>query len=167
MLIPHREVLPQVADSAFVAPGACLVGQVSVGAESSLWFNVVARGDVNRISIGERTNIQDGTVIHVCHDHPTVIGHEVTIGHNAIIHGCTIGDGCLVGMGAIVLDGVVLEPETLVAAGSVVTPGSRFPAGSLVMGNPARVKRTLEAREIAGLRRSAGNYVGYREDYLK
>lgn len=165
MLTPYREVWPQVSDSAFIAPGAWLIGRVTVGAQASIWFNVVARGDVNSICIGERTNVQDGSVIHVCHDHPTVIGREVTIGHNVVIHGCTVGDGCLIGMGAILLDGVVLEPETLVAAGSVVTPGSRFPGGSLILGNPARLKRMLRDEEIAALRRSATNYVAYSLDY--
>lgn len=165
MLIPYRGQLPQVDSSALIQPGAQIIGDVRIGAESSLWFNVVARGDINSIRIGRRTNVQDGTVIHVCSDRPVVVGDEVTIGHNATIHGCTIGDGCLIGMGSIVLDGAVLGAEVLLAAGSLVAPGSQFPPGTLVMGSPARVKRELQPEEIAVLRQSAANYVTLLQNY--
>lgn len=165
MLIPYRGQLPQVDSSALIQPGAQVIGDVSIGAESSLWFNVVARGDINSIRIGRRTNVQDGTVIHVCSDRPVVVGDEVTIGHNATIHGCIIGDGCLIGMGSIVLDGAVLGAEVLLAAGSLVAPGSQFPPGTLVMGSPARVKRELQPEEIAVLRQSAANYVTLLQNY--
>lgn len=165
MLIPYRGQLPQVDSSALIQPGAQVIGDVRIGAESSLWFNVVARGDINSIRIGRRTNVQDGTVIHVCSDRPVVVGDEVTIGHNATIHGCTIGDGCLIGMGSIVLDGAVLGAEVLLAAGSLVAPGSQFPPGTLVMGSPARVKRELQPEEIAVLRQSAANYVTLLQNY--
>lgn len=165
MLIPYRGQLPQVDSSALIQPGAQIIGDVRIGAESSLWFNVVARGDINNIRIGRRTNVQDGTVIHVCSDRPVVVGDEVTIGHNATIHGCTIGDGCLIGMGSIVLDGAVLGAEVLLAAGSLVAPGSQFPPGTLVMGSPARVKRELQPEEIAVLRQSAANYVTLLQNY--
>lgn len=165
MLICYRGCSPQVDSRALVQPGAQVVGDVIIGAESSLWFNVVVRGDINSIRIGRRTNIQDGTVIHVCSDRSVKIGDEVTIGHNAMVHGCTIGDGCLIGMGAIVLDGAVLEPEVLLAAGSLVAPGSHFPAGHLVMGRPAQIKRVLLPEEIAALRQSAANYVALLQHY--
>lgn len=165
MLIPYRGQLPQVDSSALIQPGVQVIGDVRIGAESSLWFNVVARGDINSIRIGRRTNVQDGTVIHVCSDRPVVVGDEVTIGHNATIHGCTIGDGCLIGMGSIVLDGAVLGAEVLLAAGSLVAPGSQFPPGTLVMGSPARVKRELQPEEIAVLRQSAANYVTLLQNY--
>lgn len=165
MLIPYRGQLPQVDSSALIQPGAQIIGDVRIGAESSLWFNVVARGDINNIRIGRWTNVQDGTVIHVCSDRPVVVGDEVTIGHNATIHGCTIGDGCLIGMGSIVLDGAVLGAEVLLAAGSLVAPGSQFPPGTLVMGSPARVKRELQPEEIAVLRQSAANYVTLLQNY--
>ncbi len=165
MLIPYRGQRPQIDSSALIQPSAQVVGNVGIGAESSLWFNVVARGDINSIRIGTRTNVQDGTVIHVCSDRSVTIGNEVTIGHNATIHGCTIGDGCLIGMGSIVLDGAVLEAGVLVAAGSLVAPGSHFPAGVLVMGRPAVVKRVLQAEEILALRQSAANYVELLQNY--
>lgn len=159
MLISYRGQLPQVDARALIQPSAQVIGNVCIGAESSLWFNVVARGDINSIRIGERTNIQDGSIIHVGSDHAVTIGSEVTIGHNSTIHGCSIGDGCLIGMGSIVLDAAVLEAGVLVAAGSLVAPGSHFPAGVLVMGRPARVKRELLTEEISALRQSADHYV--------
>lgn len=165
MLVPYRGQWPQVDSSALIQAGAQVIGDVCIGAQSSLWFNVVARGDINSIRIGERTNVQDGSIIHVCSDRSVTIGSEVTIGHNSTIHGCSIGDGCLIGMGAIVLDGAVLEAGVLVAAGSLVAPGSHFPAGILAMGRPAVVKRTLTAEEISALRQSAGHYVKLLQNY--
>lgn len=165
MLIPCRGSTPQIDSRALVQPGAQVVGDVVIGSDSSLWFNVVVRGDINSIRIGRRTNIQDGSVIHVCSDRPVTIGDEVTIGHNATVHGCSIGDGCLIGMAAIVLDGAILEPEVLLAAGSLVTPGSHFPAGHLVMGRPAEIKRALRPEEIAALRQSAAHYVELLQSY--
>lgn len=165
MLITYRGQRPHVESSAFIQTSAQVIGKVVVGADSSLWFNVVVRGDINTIQIGRRTNVQDGAVIHVCSDHPLVIGDDVTIGHNATIHGCTIGDGCLIGMGSIVLDGAVLESEVLVAAGSLIAPGSHIPAGTLVMGRPAQVKRALQSQEIEALRKSAENYVTLLQHY--
>lgn len=165
MLISCRGWTPQIDCSALVQPGARVVGDVAVGSESSLWFNVVVRGDINSIRIGRRTNIQDGSVVHVGSDHPVIIGDEVTIGHNATVHGCTIGDGCLIGMGTIVLEGAILEPGVLLAAGSLVAPGSHFPAGHLVMGRPAKIKRPLLPEEMAGLRQSAAHYVDLMQSY--
>ncbi len=166
MLLPHRGCHPQVDGTAFVEESARVIGEVRIGRESSLWFNVVVRGDVNFIHIGARTNIQDGTVIHVSRGtHPTVLGDEVTIGHNVTLHGCTIGDGCLIGMGSVILDGAEIGAESLVAAGSVVPPGTIIPPRTLVVGAPARCKRSLTDVEIEQLRGSAANYVGTMQEY--
>ncbi len=167
MLRSHKGRMPQVAPSAFVEDSAVVIGEVSIGEDSSLWFNVVVRGDVNFISIGARTNIQDGTVVHVSHQtHPTIIGNEVTIGHNVTLHGCTLKDRCLIGMGALVLDGAVIGEESMVAAGSVVAPGTRIPPRTLFIGSPARFRRLLTQSEIDHLKESADNYVRYKQVYL-
>lgn len=166
MLMAYRGILPRVAEDAFVAPTATIIGDVHIDSESGIWFGVILRGDVNRIRIGRRTNLQDGTIVHVTSNtHPTVIGHEVTVGHGARLHGCTIGDGCLIGIGAIVLDGAVIGENSLVAAGSLVAPGSIVPPGSLVVGSPAKVRRDLTASEVEQLRTLAERYVGYRLEY--
>lgn len=162
----YRGVLPQVADDAFVAPTATVVGDVQIGSESGVWFGVILRGDVNRIQIGRRTNLQDGTIVHVTSGtHPTVIGDGVTIGHGVMLHGCKIEDGCLIGIGAIILDGVVIGKSSMVAAGSLVAPGTVVPPRSLVIGSPARVKRELDESEVEQLRALADRYVAYRLDY--
>jgi carbonic anhydrase/acetyltransferase-like protein (isoleucine patch superfamily) len=166
MLRSFRGRTPVVDPTAFVDESAQVIGDVTIGAESSVWMNVVIRGDVNRIRIGVRTNVQDGTVVHVMHDtHPTEIGDEVTIGHGAIVHGCTLGNRILVGMGAIVLNGASIGDDTIVAAGALVPEDMRVPSGSLVMGVPAR--RPLSAAERDDVRASAGNYVRYRLDYAR
>ncbi len=167
MLIPHRNRFPEIAESAYIQQSAAVIGDVKIGEESSVWFNVVIRGDVNYIRIGNRTNVQDGSVIHVTHDtHPTFIGDDVTIGHNVTLHGCTIENRCLIGMGAVVLDGVVVGEDSMVAAGAVVAPGTRIPPRSLAIGAPARIKRSLSDQEVAHLKQSALNYLGYMQDYL-
>ena len=151
---------PLVDPTAWVADTAVVVGDVVIGPDTSLWFHAVVRGDVERVRIGARTNVQDNATIHVTRDRwPTIVGDGVTVGHNAVLHGCTVGDHCLIGIGAIVLDGAVLERECLIGAGAVVTPGTHVPAGSLVLGQPARVVRALNADEIASLHRSAAGYV--------
>lgn len=166
MILEHKGVAPRIDASVFVAPNACIIGDVRIGAESSLWFNVVVRGDVNYIRIGCRTNIQDGTIVHVTREtHPTLIGDDVTVGHGVTLHGCTVEDGSLVGIGAIILDGAVVGASSLVAAGSVVAPGTQIPPRSLVMGSPGRVKRTLTDDECARLRSVAGHYLEYQDDY--
>ena len=143
-----------------------VTGDVELGPESSLWFGTVVRGDVNTVRIGARTNVQDGTVIHVTtRTHPTVIGDDVTIGHRAVLHGCTVHDRCLIGIGAIVLDGAVVGPDAMVGAGALVPPGAVVPPGTLVMGQPARPRRPLTPEEIAFLRTSAANYVSYAARY--
>ena len=167
MLIAYRGILPQVAVDAYVAPTATVIGDVQIGSEAGIWFGVILRGDVNAIRIGRRTNLQDGTIVHVTSGtHPTVIGNEVTVGHGVKLHGCTISDGCLIGIGAIVLDGAVIGEHSLVAAGSLVVPGTIVPPRSLVIGSPARVKRTLNEQEEEHLEQLAARYVAYRLDYL-
>jgi len=167
MILSHKGRLPLVDPSAFVEQTAAVIGDVTIGAESSIWFNVVIRGDVNSISIGRRTNIQDGSVVHVTRGtHPTSIGDEVTVGHNVTLHGCTIGDRCLIGIGATVLDGAQVGPEAMIGAGSVVSPGTVIPSRTLALGIPARPKRELTPDEIAHLSVSAANYCEYMVDYL-
>jgi carbonic anhydrase/acetyltransferase-like protein (isoleucine patch superfamily) len=168
MLRPFRGRLPVVHPTAFVDESAQVIGDVAIGAESSVWMNVVVRGDVNEIRIGDRTNVQDGTVIHVMHDtHPTRIGDDVTIGHSAIVHGCTVEDRVLVGMGAIVLNGAVVGHDSIVAAGALVAEDTVVPPRSLVIGVPARVRRPLTDAEVDSVRESAANYVRYRLDYVR
>ncbi len=167
MLLPYRGRLPAIASGAFVEKSARVIGEVSVGEEASIWFNVVVRADVNAVSIGRRTNIQDASVIHVSNRHPTVVGDEVTVGHQVTLHGCTVGNRSLIGIGAIVLDGAVVGEESMVAAGSIVAPGTHIPPRSLFVGSPARFRRHLTEDEIAHLAASAENYVRLRLDYLR
>jgi gamma-carbonic anhydrase len=163
-----KSFTPVVDVSAYVDQSAQVIGDVHIGPESSVWMNVVIRGDVNHIRIGKRTNIQDLTMVHVMRDvHPTIIGDEVTVGHSAVVHGVTIEDRVLIGMGAVLLNGVHVEADCVVAAGSLLTEGTRIPARSLVMGRPGKVKRPLTDMEIAEIRWYADNYVNYRLDYSK
>lgn len=167
MIRPYRDSEPQIAATAFVEKSASVIGDVSIGEQSSVWFQVVIRADVNAVRIGERTNVQDGTVIHVTHKtHPTLIGNDVTIGHNATLHGCRVGNACLIGIGAIVLDGAEIGDCSLIAAGTVVAPGTLVPPRSLVMGCPGRVKRSLTDDECRELYKSAQNYIEYARNYL-
>ena len=160
-------MLPTVDPSAWIDESAQVIGDVHLGPESSVWMNVVIRGDVHRIRIGARTNVQDGAVVHVqSGTHPTTIGDEVTIGHGAIVHGCTIEDRCLIGMGAILLNGVRVGTGSIVAAGSLLTEGFEVPPRSLVMGSPAKIRRVLTDDEVASIRGYADRYVGYRLDYM-
>src|SRR5918992_2812865 len=148
MLRPFRSVHPTVDASAFVVQSAQVIGDVHIGAESSIWMNVVVRGDVHHIRIGARTNIQDGTIVHVMRDtHPTVIGDDVTVGHGAVVHGSTIEDRCLIGMGAILLNGCRVGTGSIVAAGALVPEGTVIPPGSMVMGLPGTVRRPLTPEE--------------------
>ena len=166
MLRAFKGVSPQVDTTAYVDESAQVIGDVQIGAESSVWMNVVIRGDVNYIRIGKRTNIQDLTLLHgMTKTHPTVIGDEVTVGHTAIIHGATVADRVLVGMGAVLLNGVHVESDCVIAAGTLLTEDTRVPARSLVMGRPGKVKRALTDMEIAEIRWYADNYVRYRLDY--
>ena len=166
MLRPYRGLLPQVHPTAFIDDSAQVIGNVQIGEESSVWMSAVVRGDVHWIRIGRRSNIQDGTVVHVMKDsHPTVIGDNVTIGHGALIHGCTIEDQCLIGMGAIVLNGARVGTGSIVAAGALVVEGMAIPPRSLVMGSPAKVRRPLSDAEVTDIQMYADRYVAYRLDY--
>jgi len=152
-------ISPTVHQSAFIAPGAQVIGDMTVGAESSIWFNCVLRGDVERIVLGARTNIQDGSVVHVTNStHRTLIGDDVLVGHMAIIHGCTLESHSFVGLGSIVMDGCVIEGDAMLAAGALLPPGKRIPSGELWTGRPARLARRLTPEEIAYNRMGAAHY---------
>ncbi|MGA2053401.1 MAG: gamma carbonic anhydrase family protein [Opitutales bacterium] len=150
---------PSVHATAYVAPLATVVGDVRLGAWSSVWPSCVLRGDINYIEVGEGTNIQDGTVVHLADEYPAVIGRFVTVGHLAVVHACVVEDECLIGMHATILDGAVVGAQSLVGAGALVTKGMKIPPGSLVMGAPARVVRELRPEERAALRESAEKYM--------
>jgi len=166
MLRPYRGQVPRVHPSAFIDDSAQVIGDVEIGEDSSVWMCVVIRGDVNRIRIGRRSNVQDGTIVHVMKDtHPTVIGDNVTIGHGAVVRGCTIEDRCLVGMGAILLNGVTVGSGSIVAAGTLLPEGMQVPPRSLVMGSPGKVRRTLSDADLDEIQMYADRYVGYRLDY--
>jgi carbonic anhydrase/acetyltransferase-like protein (isoleucine patch superfamily) len=160
MLITLRTAAPQVDATAYVQASAQVIGDVHIGAESSIWFNVVLRGDVHHIRIGRRSNIQDNSTVHVTRDrHPTLIGDDVTVGHNVVLHGCTIGNRVLVGIGAIVIDRCVVGDDCLIGAGALLTPGTTIAPGHLVLGSPARAVRPLTDAERDHLLRSAAGYV--------
>jgi carbonic anhydrase/acetyltransferase-like protein (isoleucine patch superfamily) len=159
--------MPRVPASVFIDESAQVIGDVEIGEESSVWMCVVIRGDVNSIRIGRRSNVQDGTIVHVMtKTHPTVIGDNVTIGHGAIVHGCTIDDQCLIGMGAVLLNGAHVGAGSIVAAGTLLVEGMKVPPRSLVMGSPGKVKRALSDAEVLDIQAYADRYVGYRLDYM-
>jgi gamma-carbonic anhydrase len=167
MLRPYRGVTPRVHETAYIDSSAQVIGDVEIGEASSIWMNAVVRGDVNWIRIGARSNVQDGTVVHVMlGTHPTTIGDDVTIGHGAIVHGCTLQDRILVGMGAILLNGVTVGADSIVAAGTLLAEGTTVPPRSLVMGSPGKVRRELTDADVATIRTYAERYVGYRLDYM-
>ncbi len=168
MIRPYRSVLPRIHPTAFVDDTAQVIGDVEIGEESSLWMNVVVRGDVNWIRLGRRTNLQDGTIVHVMRDtHPAIIGDDVTVAHGVMLHGCTVHARCLIGIGAIVLNGAEVGSDTIIAAGTLVPEGMTIPERALVMGSPARIRRALTPEEIASIRDYAARYVGYRLEYMK
>jgi carbonic anhydrase/acetyltransferase-like protein (isoleucine patch superfamily) len=156
---------PSIDGSAFVADGARIIGDVSLAAGSSVWYNAVLRGDSAGIVIGPGSNVQDNVSVHVDSGHPVVVGAKVSIGHNAVVHGCTIGDGTLVGMGAVILSGAVIGAGCLIAGGAVVLGGFEIPAGSLVAGVPAKVRRALDEDERAGLIANADIYLGHSQTH--
>ena len=160
MIKIFRDKEPKIHETAFVTDDAIVIGDVEIGAESSIWFGSIIRGDVNYVRIGERTNIQDASVIHVrSQDHPTVLEDEITVGHRVTLHGCHVETCCLIGIGSIILDGARIGRNSLVAAGCLVTPGTIIPPRSLVMGAPARVRRELAPAELDNLAKSWQNYV--------
>ncbi len=172
-LRPFLDKHPSLGQRVYIDPACTVIGEVELGDDVSVWPGTVIRGDVNHIRIGARTNVQDGTVIHVSHDspynkggYPTLVGEGVTIGHGCIIHACSIGDYCLIGMGACILDGAVIEANAFIAAGAVIGPGKRVRSGELWAGNPARLMRQLSEKDIEGLRYSADHYVRLKDQYL-
>jgi carbonic anhydrase/acetyltransferase-like protein (isoleucine patch superfamily) len=166
MIYEFLKSTPQFDDTVFVAPSADIIGDVTLGQESSVWFNVTIRGDVNYIQIGDRSNVQDNVCIHVMNQTgPTIIGNEVTIGHGAVVHGCTINDRVLIGINATILDKVVIEPDVIVAAGTLVPPGKTLESGYMYMGSPAKRARKLTDEELASIPKYAANYVKYSRAY--
>ena len=156
---------PTIHESAFIADGARIIGDVTLMQDSSIWYNTVARADINKIVVGERSNVQDNSVIHLENDQGVIIGNDVTIGHNAIIHGCTIGDGSLVGIGSVILDFANIGRHSLVGANSLITEGKKFPDGVLILGSPAKVIRELTDQEVSQLQVNADHYVKKSRNY--
>lgn len=159
MLISYEGIEPKIHSSVFVAPGAMIIGDVTIGAESTVWFNTVLRGDLEPIRIGCRTNIQDGTVIHMDKDMPCLIGDDVTVGHGAILHSCTIDNETLIGMGAILLTGSKISERAIIAAGTLVLEGQEIPAGTVAMGVPAKVRREITEEERIRVQQGKDDYV--------
>ena len=166
IILPYKGIMPTIHPDAWIAPGAVVIGDVHIGAHSNIWFGCVIRGDVNSIRIGERTNIQDGTVIHVTRKiGPTTIGSGITVGHQALIHAATIHDGSFVGMGSVVLDFTVIETGGFLAAGAVLTPRKTVPNGQMWAGNPAKYFRDLKPEEVEYIPVSAQHYVNLANEY--
>ena len=165
-IMSYFEKYPKIHETVFIAEGALVIGDVKIGANASVWFNAVIRGDVCPIRIGEQTNIQDNVTLHVTHDTgPLDIGADVTVGHGAILHACTVEDHVLIGMGAVLLDNCVVEPWSVVAAGSLVRQGFRVPSGMMVAGVPAKVIRPITEKERVNIAESAENYIRYVAGY--
>jgi len=158
---------PLLGDDVFVAETAVLIGDVEVGARSSVWYGVVLRGDVHHIRIGDEVSVQDNTVVHVTAGrHPTIVGDRVTIGHSVVLHGCTVGDQCLIGMGAVIMDRAQIGKNCVVGAGALVTPGTEIPEGHLALGSPAKVTRELTDEELQWISTSSSHYVDLAARYL-
>ena len=174
MILPFQKWTPKLGHNAWIAQGASVIGRTTMGEDSAVWFGCVVRGDVHHITIGDRSNIQDLSMIHVTHHkledesdgNPTIIGNDVTVGHRVMLHGCTIEDACLIGMSATILDGAVIGKESIVGASSLVTKGKKFPPRSLIMGSPAKVVRELTDEEVEELYASAKRYVAFKNEYL-
>ncbi|MEQ1644978.1 MAG: gamma carbonic anhydrase family protein [Pyrinomonadaceae bacterium] len=168
MIRPFNNIHPKIHDTALITDDAIVIGDVEIGEDASVWYGSIIRGDVNYIRIGARTNIQDGTIIHVSsRTHPTILEEEITVGHRVTLHGCHVESGCLIGIGAILMDGVRVGRNSLVGAGSLLTPGTLIPPRSLALGSPARVKRELTDDELAYLDKSWRNYVELKNHYEK
>jgi len=174
MLLKYKEWEPTLKKGAWVAEGATVIGRTTMGKDSAIWFGCVVRGDVHHISIGDRSNIQDLSMVHVTHHkkedmsdgNPTIIGNDVTVGHRVMLHGCTIEDACLIGMSATILDGAVIGKESIVGASSLVTKNKVFPPRSLIMGSPAKRVRELTDDEVKELYASAARYVEFKNSYI-
>jgi len=167
-ILPYKGIAPQIHESAFIAPSASIIGDVDIGEGANIWYGCTLRGDVNDIKIGARTNIQDGTVIHVTTDFSgTYVGDDVTVGHNAILHACTVEDFGFVGMGACVMDGAVVEGFSMLAAGALLTPNKRVPKGQLWAGSPAKYMRDLTQKELDYIKWSAPHYVDLGQEHKK
>jgi carbonic anhydrase/acetyltransferase-like protein (isoleucine patch superfamily) len=167
LILPFGDKQPQLGARVYVAPSADIIGQVVLGDDASIFFQCVLRGDINSITVGARSNIQDHCTLHVASDLSVTLGEDVSVGHGCIIHACTIGDRVLVGMGSIIMDGTKVGDDCLVAAGSLLAKGKIFEPGSLIMGNPARTIRKLTPEEIAGLAKLAAKYVMVKDVYLQ
>ena len=166
-LVEYKGKRPVVGERVFLAEGACLIGDVIIGNDSSVFYNAVLRADLSSIVIGERTNIQDNVSVHLSMDEGVVVGNEVTVGHNAILHACTIDDNVLIGMGAIVMDGAHIKKNCIVAAGAIVTQDKEFPEGTLIVGAPARVVRELTEDEIRKAHEGVEHYIVAKDELLK
>lgn len=172
-LRPYKNHFPQQGDRVMIDSSSVVVGEVQLADDVSIWPLVAIRGDVNKVVIGKRSNIQDGSVLHVTHKstsnpegYPLIVGEDVTVGHKAMLHGCTIGNRVLVGMGSILLDGVIVEDDVMIGAGSLVPPNKRLESGYLYLGSPVKQVRPLSEAEIAGLLYSSNNYVSWKNEYL-
>lgn len=166
MIRKFRNKIPQIPDSCFIAESTDIIGDVGIGEKSSVWFGTVIRGDMHYIRIGNRTNIQDNSVVHVTTDiSPTIIGNSVTIGHGAIIHGCTIEDNCLIGMGSIIMDEVIIGEGSVIAAGALVSPGTKVPPRTLMVGIPAKPLRETTDEEFAEILERAQHYIDFAQEY--
>lgn len=167
MLRPYKGITPTIAPGAYIEDTAVVIGDVVIGSASSVWFNAVIRGDVHSIRIGHRTNIQDLSLLHVTHDtHSLTLGDDITIGHHVVLHGCIIRNRVLVGMGAIIMDGVMIEEDCIIGAGALITARQHIPPKSLVVGSPAKIKRSLTEPELQWIKESAQNYVRYAQNYM-
>ncbi len=165
MILTYQGIRPDIHPSAYVAPGADIIGKVKLERDSSIWFGCVLRGDVNRIEIGQATNIQDGSILHVDDGHPCLIAHHVHVGHHANLHGCRVETGAMIGIGSIVLSGCRIGEEAIVGAGSVVLEGTKIPPRSLAVGAPARVVRKLTAKDIGYIKQWVAKYVRLAKEY--
>ncbi len=164
-LLAYKNYFPKLGVEVYIAPGAYVIGNVKVGARTSIWFGASVRGDMEQITIGEESNIQDNVTIHVDYDTPTIIGSKVTVGHNVVLHGCRVEDGALIGMGTVILNDVVIGKDSLIAAGSLVTPGTEIPPRSLVMGSPGKVVRTLDEDQVPVKAEMYRNYLKLAKEY--
>lgn len=159
MRIPYQQIVPEIHPSVYIAQGAMIIGDVTIGEDASVWFNAVLRGDLDQIRVGARTNIQDGTIVHLDQGFPCIIGDDVTVGHGCIVHGCTVGDGAMLGMGAIVLTGAKIGERAIVGAGALVREGQEIPPETVAVGIPAKVRRDVSAEDLERIRFGTLDYV--------